>query len=82
MSEPITRSALMDTIENLTVSNQRLMNDNEQLRFILAKSDLDCIYCGLPKKDMAKCAHGFPGCGRADDLLMEDTDGCKTEPIL
>jgi hypothetical protein len=82
MSELISREALMNTIENLTASNQRLMNDNDQLRFILAKTDLDCIYCGLPKKDMAKCAHGFPGCGRADDLLMEDTDGREPEPTV
>jgi hypothetical protein len=75
MSEQISREALMDTIEKLTASNQRLMNDNDQLRFILAKSDINCVYCGLPKKDMGKCYFGFPGCSRADDLLMEKTNG-------
>jgi hypothetical protein len=49
---------------------ERLRKENDTMRVIIAKSDLDCIYCGLPKKDMAKCKHGFPGCGRADDLLL------------
>jgi hypothetical protein len=50
---------------------------DDKLLLIIAKSDIDCIYCGLPKKDITKCAHGFPGCGRADDLLMEDTNGTE-----
>lgn len=48
---------------------QRLEQENKKLRGLLAKGDADCLYCGLPKKDMAKCSHGFPGCGRADDLM-------------
>lgn len=42
----------------------------DSLRLFIAKSDLPCIYCGLPKADMGKCASGFPGCGRADDLVL------------
>lgn len=82
MSEPISREALMKALENVTVINAQIEKENDFLRKILSKSDADCIYCGLPKKDMAKCVHGFPGCGRADDLLMEATDGCKTEPTI
>jgi hypothetical protein len=82
MSEPISREALMKTIENLTETNEQLSTDNDTLRIIISKSDIDCIYCGLPKKDMGKCAYGFPGCGRADDLLMEDTDGTEPEPAV
>jgi len=46
-----------------------LEEENNTLRKFIAESSLDCIYCGLPKADMSKCSHGFPGCGRADDLL-------------
>lgn len=38
------------------------------LRKYLATSKADCPYCGLPAADMARCEHGFPGCGRADDM--------------
>jgi len=48
----------------------RLRQENDVLRKLVAESDLDCVYCGLPKADMAKCQLGFPGCGRADDLLI------------
>ena len=44
--------------------------ENDQLRCVVAKSNAKCIYCALPAEDMAKCAHGFPGCGRADDLVL------------
>jgi hypothetical protein len=57
----------------------RFKEENDKLRGLLAKSDLDCIYCGLPKKDMGRCYLGFPGCGRADDLMLEATDGTKSE---
>lgn len=33
MSEPISREALMKTIENLTVSNEHLIQENEKLRW-------------------------------------------------
>lgn len=49
-----------------------LMAENQVLRIKLAKSDADCIYCGLPSVDMGKCALGFPGCGRADDLVLSE----------
>lgn len=48
---------------------ERLRKENDTLRKFIAESNLDCIYCGLSKADMAKCEHGFPGCGRADDLM-------------
>ena len=46
-----------------------LRQENDKLRSMLAKSPADCPYCGLPAADMAKCALGFPGCNRADDLM-------------
>lgn len=47
----------------------RLRKENDIMRKLIAESDMNCLYCGLPKADMAKCQLGFPGCGRADDLL-------------
>jgi hypothetical protein len=49
---------------------QRLRRENDAMRKLIAESNLDCLYCGLAKDDMGKCEHGFPGCGRADDLLI------------
>ena len=48
---------------------ERLRKENTVLRRFIAESDLPCIYCSLPKHDMGRCESGFPGCGRADDLL-------------
>ena len=51
-----------------------LCTTNDKLRGILATSSLDCIYCGLPEVDTVKCIHGFPGCGRADDLMVYESN--------
>mgnify|MGYP001586197335 FL=1 len=51
---------------------EKLLKENDILRNIIAKSNLDCIYCGLNKDDMAKCKSGFPGCGRMGDILLTD----------
>ena len=40
-----------------------------RLRAALATSKDPCIYCLLPKEQMAECRAGFPGCSRADDLM-------------
>ena len=48
---------------------ERLIRENRQMRMIIANSGMDCIYCGLPKNDMAKCQQDFPGCSRAGDLM-------------
>jgi hypothetical protein len=45
--------------------------ENTTLRNLLARSNADCPYCGLPAEDINRCVHGFPGCGRADDMLIE-----------
>lgn len=41
--------------------------ENDILRGVLSRAALPCVYCGL--EDMAKCASGFPGCARADDMI-------------
>jgi hypothetical protein len=48
----------------------RLRKENEIMRGLIADSNMECIYCGLPKAEMAKCPSGFPGCGRGDDILL------------
>ena len=53
----------------LVTKKYELYAENAELRFQLANSPLPCVYCKLPADDMAQCARGFPGCGRADDLL-------------
>ena len=40
-----------------------------RLRAALATSKDPCVYCLLPKEQMAECRAGFPGCSRADDLM-------------
>jgi hypothetical protein len=78
MNDPFDGELTGDTAI-LRVRVRELESENDKLRGILAKSDLDCIYCGLPKKDMGRCYFGFPGCGRADDLMLEANDGRKPE---
>ncbi len=45
-----------------------LTEENTALRKILADSELPCVHCDLSKEDWNRCAHGFPGCARADDM--------------
>ena len=61
-------------------SYDEVVRENDRLRYILAKSNEPCLYCGLAASDMAKCAGGFPGCGRMDDMLV-GWDVTKTDEI-
>ena len=56
------------------------MVENERLRGIIAKSTLPCLYCGLPGDEMIKCTLGFPGCGRADDLMSDPALDLEEHP--
>ena len=56
----------MDYAEQLVLSLQR---ENNLLRAKLAEGGGDCVYCGIPAAEIAKCASGFPGCARMDDLM-------------
>lgn len=49
-----------------------VIKENDKLRFLLAKSKADCVYCGASAEDFAKCRYGFPGCPRSNDLLCGD----------
>lgn len=70
MDVSIVSPALQDEILAAQARIGELERENNSLRKYLATSKADCPYCGLPAADMAKCAHGFPGCGRADDLNL------------
>lgn len=63
---------LRNTTIALTQKVKDLAAENDRMRALLAYGSDPCVYCGLPKDDMAKCASGFPGCGRADDMAVTD----------
>ena len=58
------------TIDDWRVKYEILSAENDKLRVLLATSNANCAFCGLPAAEMAKCASGFPGCSRADDMLL------------
>lgn len=58
------------TIDDWRVKCEILSAENEKLRVLLATSNANCAFCGLPAAEMAKCASGFPGCSRADDMIL------------
>lgn len=63
--------ALKMHCEGVKAQVSGLTEENDKLRALLAKGKGPCIYCQLPAEDIAKCQHGFPGCGRMDDLATE-----------
>ncbi len=54
---------------------ERLRAENTTLRLLVAAQPTPCVYCGLT--EMAKCASGFPGCARADDLICGEDEAFK-----
>ena len=58
------------TVDDWRVKYEILSAENDKLRVLLATSNANCAFCGLPAAEMAKCASGFPGCSRADDMLL------------
>lgn len=68
---------LLAQVEEQKKRGDKFLAENDKLRSIIANSDLDCIYCGIPKNDMVRCPSGFPGCGRADDICIGECSGEK-----
>ena len=68
--------SLTKNIRKAFDSWNRCREENDKLRAYIADSTYPCLYCGLSKEDTAKCVHGFPGCGRADDLMTGYFIGC------
>jgi hypothetical protein len=62
----------MSTVDSYVRNIEQLSAENDKLRSLLANGSDPCIYCGLPKNDIAKCEHGFPECARADDMLNNE----------
>ncbi len=47
---------------------KRVKDENTRLRYIVASSDLDCIYCKLPSGSHATCPFGGD-CARTNDIV-------------
>jgi len=60
--------ALHNAAPALIAEHRALLAENTALRSALANSPGACVYCQLPANEMNRCAFGFPGCGRADDM--------------
>jgi hypothetical protein len=61
-------------IDELTATNIVLEKENIQLKGILAKSSLPCIYCGLVAGSTG-CASWPMSCGRMHDVLAATEQG-------
>lgn len=71
-NEMLRRDGEQRRVEDLKAHVAKVERENAAMRQELANSDRPCVYCGLPAEDLAKCAHGFPGCSRADDMLIKE----------
>jgi hypothetical protein len=76
-------SGLLVNQGNAVTKSTILIQENDNLRHILAISDLPCLHCGLPADDQTTCQAGFPGCARADDLMHGHCpkDGLQNWPL-
>ena len=66
MSEPFLDSEFSEYNDRRIAE---LQAENDKLRGLLAQGKGNCVYCGLPAADIAKCPSGFPGCARMDDIV-------------
>ena len=57
-------------MENSSDELHRLQDENSLLRALLAWGSDPCIHCSLASCDMARCAKGFPGCWRSEDMEL------------
>ena len=78
---PLARYALelRDAIGPLLDRVEKMEAENNHLRASVANNGGPCIYCNLPKNEWARCADGFPGCGRADDAMLCPNVGAALE---
>lgn len=57
---------------NRRTPDPELIEENQSLKNHLAKSNLDCIYCGLPKSRTLECQLGIDGCLRLNDTRVQE----------
>ena len=60
-------------------ARERAEAENDTLRGLLGNSGKPCAHCGLPVERWGECAHGFPGCARADDAQLSDLFAVRAE---
>lgn len=61
---------LMERTNKAEAEVERLREENDKLRAKLGNSPEPCAYCGIPADKLLECRHGFPGCPRADDMML------------
>ena len=72
-------SALLNQRDDSYRKMEESKQENDKLRGLLAAGKGDCVYCGLPAADIAKCPHGFPGCARMDDIVNKHETAVEME---
>lgn len=63
-------AALIASAPDLAAEVEELRAENDKLRAKLGNSPEPCAYCGIPADKLLDCQHGFPGCPRADDMVL------------
>lgn len=56
-----------DIERHMGVTNEKV-RENDHLRGLVGNLKIPCVYCGL--ENMGECRSGFPGCARADDIMI------------
>lgn len=70
---------ILDECMQLETEARAARAENDVLRGLLAKGDKDCPYCQLPVSETSKCAKGFPGCDRMDDIMAAPITKAESE---
>lgn len=69
-AEAKANAALIARAPTLAAEVEELRAENDKLRAKLGNSPEPCAYCGIPADKLLDCQHGFPGCPRADDMVL------------
>jgi len=69
-AEAKANAALIARAPTLAAEVEALRAENDKLRAKLGNSPEPCAYCGIPADKLLDCQHGFPGCPRADDMVL------------
>jgi len=68
------REEFASELRSARLKVSELMQRENRLRHRIAVGPGACLYCELPADKMFGCASGFPGCGRADDMVALPED--------